>query len=437
MRIFSYLIAIIFLIGSASANRPVSGVVAVSTGPMQAKYTDAMREIGRDLVAGDNVFLNDEVETGRKTQAQVMLKDESVFSISPNSKVMFDEFIYDPFAQTGALSARLLGGGVRFVSGKIANRQPQNVTIKAGTATVGIRGTEIVAKHSDEGSTFVLLSGAMEVSTPAGLQTINRPGFGLDVSADGRLGDVRRVPLQEINQLLAPPASADEDSATDDSAEDDSSDGDSEEASTEDDNAETAADEETTSEDGETSNADAESAAAKSDTASTEDKASAETETKSSFDSALVAAAKSDGDREQAEVSGLADLNLEVAAETTTSSDVKSKDAANADAKSNEIAADDVKTADTESTQPAAEEPVLRLALAIDEPSFSGENATASIIDALVEDKKDERGTTVAEEIAREQDTGPEPQPEPETRPQPETLPETLPETQPETLPET
>ena len=109
MRTFSYLIALIFLIGSASANRPVSGVVAVSTGPMQAKYLDAAREIGRDLQAGDSVFLNDEVETGRRTQAQVLLKDESVFSISPNSKVVFDEFIYDPLAQTGTLSAQLLG----------------------------------------------------------------------------------------------------------------------------------------------------------------------------------------------------------------------------------------------------------------------------------------------------------------------------------------
>ena len=156
MRTFSYLIALIFLIGSASANRPVSGVVAVSTGPMQAKYVDAAREIGRDLQAGDSVFLNDEVETGRRTQAQVLLKDESVFSISPNSKVVFDEFIYDPLAQTGTLSAQLLGGGVRFVSGKIANQQPQNVKIKAGSATVGIRGTEIIAQHSSEGSTFVL-----------------------------------------------------------------------------------------------------------------------------------------------------------------------------------------------------------------------------------------------------------------------------------------
>ena len=178
----------------------------MSTGPMQAKFSDVGREIGRDIKAGDSIFLNDEVKTGRRTKAQILLKDESVFSISPNSRVIFDEFIYDPFAQTGALSAQLLNGGVRFVSGKIANRQPQNIKIKAGSATVGIRGTEIIAQHSDQGSTFVLLSGAMEISTPAGLQTINRPGFGLDVSADGILGGVRRVPLEEINQLLSPPS---------------------------------------------------------------------------------------------------------------------------------------------------------------------------------------------------------------------------------------
>ena len=206
MRLFLFAITFASLIGSASANRPISGVVAVSTGPMQAKFSDVGREIGRDIKAGDSIFLNDEVKTGRRTKAQILLKDESVFSISPNSRVIFDEFIYDPFAQTGALSAQLLNGGVRFVSGKIANRQPQNIKIKAGSATVGIRGTEIIAQHSDQGSTFVLLSGAMEISTPAGLQTINRPGFGLDVSADGVLGGIRRVPLEEINQLLSPPS---------------------------------------------------------------------------------------------------------------------------------------------------------------------------------------------------------------------------------------
>ena len=34
----------------------------MSTGPMQAKFSDVGREIGRDIKAGDSIFLNDEVK---------------------------------------------------------------------------------------------------------------------------------------------------------------------------------------------------------------------------------------------------------------------------------------------------------------------------------------------------------------------------------------
>ena len=67
MRSFIVLAILSGLIGLAAEARTVSGVVAVSTGPMQA-FTET---VGRNLIAGDDVFLNDEVETGKATRAQV------------------------------------------------------------------------------------------------------------------------------------------------------------------------------------------------------------------------------------------------------------------------------------------------------------------------------------------------------------------------------
>ena len=232
MRSFIALAILSGLIGLAAEARTVSGVVAVSTGPMQA-FTEA---VGRNLIAGDDVFLNDEVETGKATRAQVLLRDESVFSLAPSSKVVFDEFVYDPLAEEGVLEASLLRGGIRFVSGQLAKNTPENIKIRAGKATVGIRGTEIIATHRDDGSTFVLLSGAMEVATDAGIQLVDRPGFGIDVSANGLLGDVRQVPLAEINAILSSPPEAEEgdrEGSNDDESEaeaDDENGGDSEEA---------------------------------------------------------------------------------------------------------------------------------------------------------------------------------------------------------------
>ena len=55
-----------------------------------------------------------------------------------------------------------------------------------------------MAKHGAQGSTFVLLSGEMQIATDSGTQVVNRPGFGIDVSIDGMLGVVRPVPLSEI-----------------------------------------------------------------------------------------------------------------------------------------------------------------------------------------------------------------------------------------------
>lgn len=201
MRLTFLSVLILFAL-PAMAARPVSGVVAVSTGPMTA-YMDVETD-KRNLAIGDDVLLMDTVETSSRTKAQVLLRDESVFSLAPKSKVVFDEFVYDPGVDN-KLVARVAGGAVRFISGKIADEDNQDVQIKAGRATVGIRGTEIIAAHNDDKSTFVLLSGEIDVATDAGRITLDRAGWGIDVAADGALGIPRRVPITELVALTAPP----------------------------------------------------------------------------------------------------------------------------------------------------------------------------------------------------------------------------------------
>jgi hypothetical protein len=292
------IIALVMLLawsGSAHASKSVSGVVAVSTGPMQAYTSSTGRNlaIGRDLVAGDEVFMNDEVETGAKTRAQVLLRDESVFSLAPASKIVFDEFVYDPIVGEGRLQAKLMQGGLRFVSGQLSKRQPQNIQITAGEATVGIRGTEILATHGTQGTTFVLLSGEMEIATQTGNQIINRPGFGIDITSDGLLGAVRQIPLAEINAILAPPPEKQEDTSA---GSETSEEGEGDAASEED-------------EGGENDTQDQDTAA--DETAPTGGEAQNEEE--SSFDAALTASVGSSDDESAPTLSGLGDLTAQSA----------------------------------------------------------------------------------------------------------------------------
>ena len=166
------------------------------------------------------------------------------------------------------------------------------------------------------------------------------------------------------------------------------------------------------------------------DTVSPDDTVSAETETKSSFDNALVAAAKSDGQSEQSQLVGLSGMNVASPNEDMSVTDTKPEEAKSEVGKENEVGENEPELEETALADRDAEEPVLELDLAIEEANVSNDNVTALIIDALVEDKKEERGTEVAEEIAREQENRPPTQPEPEigTGPETQTDPEVLPQ---------
>ena len=308
---------LIVMSSSAYASKTVSGVVAVSTGPMQA-FTQS---VGRNLSAGDDVFMNDEVETGDATRAQVLLRDESVFSLAPASKIVFDEFVYDPTVGEGSLQANLMKGGLRFVSGQLSRNQPENIKIKAGKATVGIRGTEIMAKHGTQGTTFVLLSGEMEIATDSGTQIINRPGFGIDVTSEGMLGSVRQVPLAEINAILAPPPKKQESqSAEGESTSDDAEEGDEEGGE------ETASDSDSEGDDGDaeaSADAPSETETDEQDTAAAEAapaKSEGGSEEESSFDAALTASVSSEEGDSEAAITGLGDITAPSTGDTSDAS---------------------------------------------------------------------------------------------------------------------
>ena len=311
MRKLVFIFSCLALIGVAKASNPISGIVAVSTGPMQA-YTEA---VGRDLEIGDNVYLNDAVETGKATRAQVMLQDESVFSLAPSSKVIFDEFIYDPSEGNGTLEASLISGGMRFVSGRLSGVQPENIKIKAGDATVGIRGTEIMAKHGAEGSTFILLSGEMQISTPGGIQLISRSGFGVDVTPEGLLGEVRQVPLAEINEILSAPAEGESGSGDEASAQGDEGDDASEEesSSSEESESETTSNGSSGEESDEQPDAGSQSAENTSDNPPAPDEGA---ESESAFDSALTSSVSEGSEADAPTISGIADIAPTEAAET-------------------------------------------------------------------------------------------------------------------------
>ena len=103
-----------------------------------------------------DVFSYDTVKTGNGKTAIEFL-DKTRVDVTQHSKLIIDDFVYDPNANTGKLSLKASLGTVRYASGQIAKLSPTSVTISTPTATIGVRGTDFSMTIDEVGSSTIIL----------------------------------------------------------------------------------------------------------------------------------------------------------------------------------------------------------------------------------------------------------------------------------------
>lgn len=186
------------------------GVVAAARGSVELKLPG---QVGRVAQSGQPVFLGDEVKTDAQGNLQILLLDETVFTIGPNSALVIDEFVYDPKTQDGKVKANIAQGVFRYVSGKIAAKKPSNVSLKLPTATIGIRGTIVGGNILPGGNSLVALLGPglrnnagaqpgsffiLNNGQNGGGQEVNRTGYGVLIDSTGHLSGIFQLSAQDI-----------------------------------------------------------------------------------------------------------------------------------------------------------------------------------------------------------------------------------------------
>ncbi len=187
------------------------GVVAAAQGKVELTTPG---QIGRIAQSGQMIYMGDEVTTDAKGQLQILLLDETVFKIGPNSSIIIDKFVYDPKTSTGEIKASITKGVFRYVSGKIAAKNPDSVKVKLPTATIGFRGTIVGGSVEPSGQGLVGLLGPGDNNDSGarigsftidgeggGQQEVNRSGFGVEVDGNGGISDVFQLSDDQINGL--------------------------------------------------------------------------------------------------------------------------------------------------------------------------------------------------------------------------------------------
>lgn len=121
------------------------------------------RAFTADGMKGGRFEFGDTMMTGPTGHVQILLPDETIFTLGPNSEMDIDDFIYDPVNGRNVLSATVIKGLFRFVTGKVQEHRDLNVKVAVGS--LGVRGTDIEFNQSPDGSGYVkLFSGLAELN---------------------------------------------------------------------------------------------------------------------------------------------------------------------------------------------------------------------------------------------------------------------------------
>ena len=139
---------------------------------------------------GTPVEMNDAIKTAAG-KVGIRFEDNTTVQVNENSRLVIDDFVYDPKAKGGKLAVNVASGTVRYASGQIAKNNPQSVSVNTPSATIGVRGTDFTATVDELGaSTIILLpscppgwrdverdckTGAITVDSDAGQVLLNKP----------------------------------------------------------------------------------------------------------------------------------------------------------------------------------------------------------------------------------------------------------------------
>lgn len=108
-------------------------------------------------VKGSEVESMDTYSTGSCT-SNITFKDDSKVKITENSRLVIDDFVYDPKkSDAGKIGMRVAMGTVRMASGQIAKTNPQLANIKTPTATISVRGTDFSMTVDETGQSLIML----------------------------------------------------------------------------------------------------------------------------------------------------------------------------------------------------------------------------------------------------------------------------------------
>lgn len=134
----------------------VEAAVGKITEQVAAAATIQRQKSTLEGAKGAGVEMDDAIRTQRG-KVGITFADDTRVQVNENSKLVIDDFVYDPKAKTGKIAMKMALGTVRYASGAIAHNSPNKVAINTPSATISVRGTDFTATVDELGQSTIIL----------------------------------------------------------------------------------------------------------------------------------------------------------------------------------------------------------------------------------------------------------------------------------------
>ena len=187
-----------------SIEKQLVGIVGAISGTVKTET--------RELKAGDKIYLNETIYATEGSGTQILLLDQSTFTIGSDSEVVMDTFIYDPATNDGKIVASVKQGSLKVISGLISKKNPEALTVEVPEGTLGSRGTEfqtIVGKKKTDtlligpgkNNTLGLRPGAVLVGNKFCNTMLNNPYSMASMTKGKAPGKAKQITKQQLKKF--------------------------------------------------------------------------------------------------------------------------------------------------------------------------------------------------------------------------------------------
>lgn len=155
----------------------------------------------------NSVFQKDDIlNTKDNTKLQILFLDNTIISVGQNSTLQISEYLFE---EKNTKADFIMTKGVfRTITGEIGKIAPQNFKLETKSASIGIRGTQIITDIKDNDEKIFCTEGQIEVKNRITNESIivNNGEFISFNPTNNEKSDIKKIKqndIQEINKNVS------------------------------------------------------------------------------------------------------------------------------------------------------------------------------------------------------------------------------------------